>query len=212
MKFEDMMNKATAYQAARQIIDRKPQLIQESRTKIYNLEKQIDALEEKATKAAMNEIQNKMNPLKFFAKKEEDYQAQIRQLEDEIKNEQRKLDGLERSKTADFIDVEAVAVEALQIIAEQSKEIATHEQKVLEAQAAYHTAIEYYKDELHNQRSFARRVQAFQQTVNEESFIPNFPNEEVPFDQKLRIENFSFSSKITTKHRMRPELEETLRA
>lgn len=208
MNYQDMMNKAKLYQEATKALIQKPQLIQASESRIYNLEKEIAALEEKAVKTALNESISKLNPLKFFAKKGEDFETKITELEAEIKKEQRKIEGLKNSKTADFIDLEAVTVEALQIMDEQSEVIAAYKQKVLSAQAAYHAAIEEYQNELINQKSFAMKIQALERSVKAEAFIPGYPGEQPPTDNRLRYEEFS--PEITVKHRQRPNLTNTL--
>ena len=208
MNYQDMMNKAKLYQEATKTLNQKPQLIQASESRIYNLEKEIAALEEKAVKTALNDSMNKLNPLKFFAKKEEDYDVKITELETEIKKEKRKIDGLKNSKTAEYINLEAVKNEALGIVAEQSKVIEAHKQKVLAAQAAYHAAIEEYQDELTNQKSFAMKISALEIAVKTETFIPGYPGETPYPDNRLQPEGFS--PEITTKHRQRPNLENTL--
>lgn len=208
MNYQDMISKAKLYQEATKIMNQKPQLIQAAEGRIYNLEKEIAALEEKATKAALNESLNKMNPLRFFAKKEEDYDTQIIQLETEIKKEQRKIDGLKNAKTTEYINLEAVIDEALKIKAEQSRVIAAHKEKVLAAQAVYHAAIEEYKGELTNQKSFAMKISALEIAVKSETFIPGYPGETPYPDNRLQLEGFS--PEITTKHRQRPNLTDTL--
>lgn len=204
MNYQAMMNKAKLYQEATETLNRKPQLIQSAESHIYNLEKEIAALEEKALKATLNESISKMNPLKFFAKKEEDYDTQIIQLEMEIKKEQRKIDGLKNAKTTEYINLEAVTEEALQIMGEQSKVIETHKQKVLAAQAAYHAAIGEYKNELDSKNSFVMRVRGFEETVKSETFIPSYPRERPYVDNRLNHE--SFSAEIITNHLQRPNL------
>lgn len=208
MNYQDMMSKAKLYQEATKTMSQKPQLIQASESRIYNLEKEIAALEEKAVKAALNDSMNKLNPLKFFARKEEDYETKITELESEIKKEKRKIDGLKNSNTADFIDLEAVTVEALQIMDEQSEVIAAYKQKVLSAQAAYHAAIEEYQGELLNKRSFVMKIRSLEKAVKEETFIPTYPGEQPYTDNRLQYEEFS--PEITTKHRQRPNLTDTL--
>lgn len=208
MNYQDMMSKAKLYQEATETLNRKPQLIQAAESHIYNLEKEIAALEEKALKATLNESVSKLNPLKFFAKKEEDYDVKITELEAEIKKEQRKIDGLENAKTAEYINLEAVKSEALGIMAGQSEVIATHKEKVLAAQAAYHAAIEEYQGELNNQKSFAMKITALEIAVKTETFIPGYPGERPYPDNRLQPE--TFSPEITTKHRQRPNLTNTL--
>lgn len=208
MNYQDMMNKAKLYQEATKTLNQKPQLIQASESRIYNLEKEIAALEEKAVKTALNEGISKLNPLKFFAKKEEDYETKITELESEIKKEKRKIDGLKNSKTAEYISLEAVKNEALAIMDEQSGVIAAHKQKVLAAQAAYHAAIEEYQGELLNQRSFVMKIRSLEKAVKEETFIPTYPGEQPYTDNRLQYEEFS--PEITTKHRQRPNLTDTL--
>lgn len=208
MNYQDMMNKAKLYQEATKTLNQKPQLIQASESRIYNLEKEIAALEEKAVKTALNDSMNKLNPLKFFAKKEEDFDVKITELETEIKKEKRKIDGLKNSKTAEYINLEAVTSEALGIVAEQSKVIEAHKQKVLAAQAAYHAAIEEYQGELNNQKSFAMKITALEIAVKTETFIPGYPGERPYPDNRLQPE--TFSPEITTKHRQRPNLTNTL--
>ena len=208
MNYQDMMNKAKLYQEATKTMSQKPQLIQASESRIYNLEKEIAALEEKAVKATLSDSMNKLNPLKFFAKKEEDYETKITELESEIKKEKRKIDGLKNSKTAEYISLEAVKNEALAIMDEQSGVISAHKQKVLAAQAAYHAAIEEYQGELLNQRSFVMKIRSLEKTVKEETFIPTYPGEQPYTDNRLQYEEFS--PEITTKHRQRPNLTDTL--
>lgn len=208
MNYQAMMNKAKLYQEATKTMSQKPQLIQASESRIYNLEKEIAALEEKAVKAALNDSMNKLNPLKFFARKEEDYETKITELESEIKKEKRKIDGLKNSKTAEYINLEAVKNEALAIMDEQSGVIAAHKQKVLAAQAAYHAAIEEYQGELLNKRSFVMKIRSLEKAVKEETFIPTYPGEQPYTDNRLQYEEFS--PEITTKHRQRPNLTDTL--
>lgn len=208
MNYQDMMSKAKLYQEATKTLNQKPQLIQASESRIYNLEKEIAALEEKAVKTALNDSMNKLNPLKFFAKKEEDFDVKITELETEIKKEKRKIDGLKNSKTAEYINLEAVKSEALGIVAEQSKVIEAHKQKVLAAQAAYHAAIEEYQGELNNQKSFAMKITALEIAVKTETFIPGYPGER-PYPYN-RLQPETFSPEITTKHRQRPNLTNTL--
>lgn len=208
MNYQDMINKAKLYQEATETLNRKPQLIQAAESHIYNLEKEIAALEEKALKATLNESVSKLNPLKFFAKKEEDYDVKITELEADIKKEKRKIDGLENAKTAEYINLEAVKSEALGIMAKQSEVIAAHKQKVLSAQVAYHAAIEEYKNELDSQKGFAMRITALEIAVKAETFIPGYPGEKPYPDNRLSYEEFS--PDITTKHRQRPNLENTL--
>lgn len=208
MNYQDMMNKAKLYQEAKKALNQKPQLIQAAESRIYNLEKEIAALEEKALKAALNESVSKMNPLKFFAKKEEDYDVKITELEKEIKKEQRKIDSLKNAKTEEIIDLEAMKSEALGIIAEQGKVIEANKQNVLAAQAAYHAAIEEYQGELSNQKSFVLNIQALEKTVKEETFIPTYTREQPPLDYRLRYE--AFSPEIITNHLQRPNLKNKL--
>ena len=208
MNYQDMINKAKLYQEATKTLSQKPQLIQASESRIYNLEKEIAALEEKAVKTALNDSMNKLNPLKFFAKKEEDYETKITELETEIKKEKRKIDGLKNSKTAEYISLEAVKNEALAIMDEQSGVIEAHKKKVLAAQSAYHAAIEEYKSELDHQKSFAMKISALEIAVKSETFIPGYPGERPYPDNRLQPE--TFSSEITTKHRQRPNLTNTL--
>ena len=208
MNYQDMMSKAKLYQEATKTMNQKPQLIQASESRIYNLEKEISALEEKAVKTALNEGISKLNPLKFFAKKEEDYETKITELETEIKKEKRKIEGLKNSKTAEYISLEAVKNEALAIMDEQSGVIAAHKQKVLAAQAAYHAAIEEYQGELLNKRSFVMKIRSLEKAVKEETFIPTYPGEQPYTDNRLQYEEFS--PEITTKHRQRPNLTDTL--
>jgi hypothetical protein len=208
MNYQDMISKAKLYQEAKKTMNQRPQLIQAAESRIYNLEKEIAALEEKALKAALNESVSKMNPLKFFAKKEEDYDMKITELEKEIKKEQRKIDSLKNAKTEEIIDLEAMKSEALGIIAGQSEVIAAHKEKVLAAQAAYHAAIEEYQGELSNQRSFVIQIQALDKTVKEETFIPTYTREQPPLDYRVQYE--VFSSEIIKNHRQRPNLTATL--
>lgn len=208
MNYQDMMSKAKLYQEATKTMSQKPHLIQASESRIYNLEKEISALEEKAVKTALNEGISKLNPLKFFAKKEEDYETKITELETEIKKEKRKIEGLKNSKTAEYISLEAVKNEALAIMDEQSGVIAAHKQKVLAAQAAYHAAIEEYQGELLNKRSFVMKIRSLEKAVKEETFIPTYPGEQPYTDNRLQYEEFS--PEITTKHRQRPNLTDTL--
>ena len=204
MNYQDMISKATLYQEAKKTMNQRPQLIQAAESRIYNLEKEIAALEEKALKVALNESVSKMNPLKFFAKKEEDYDMKITELEKEIKKEQRKIDSLKNAKTEEIIDLEAMKSEALGIIAEQSKVIEAHKQQVLAAQAAYHAAIEEYQSELSNQRSFVMQIQALDKTVKEETFIPTYTREQPTLDHRVQYEGFS--PEIITNHLQRPNL------
>lgn len=208
MNYQDMINNAALYQEATKALNHKPQLMRECEGRIIKLERELSELEGRAAKAALNDSMNKLNPLKFFAKKEEDYETKITELETIIKKEKRKIDGLKHAKTADFIDLEAVTVEALQIMDEQSEVIAAYKQKVLSAQAAYHAAIEEYQNELINQKSFAMKIQALERSVKAETFIPGYPGEQPPTDNRLRYEEFS--PEITVKHRQRPNLENTL--
>ena len=208
MNYQAMMNKAKLYQEATETMSQKPQLIQAAESHIYNLEKEIAALEEKSLKATLNESVSKVNPLKFFAKKGEDFETKITELETEIKKEHRKIDSLKNAKTAEYIDLEAVKSEALGIMAEQSKVIAAHQQKVLAAQAAYHAAIEEYQGELTNQKSFAMKISALEIAVKSETFIPGYPGERPYPDNRLQPE--TFSTEITTKHRQRPNLTNVL--
>lgn len=208
MNYQDMINNAALYQEATNALNHKPQLIRECEGRIIKLERELSELEDRAAKAALNDSMSKLNPLKFFAKKEEDYETKITELETKIKKEKRKIDGLKHAKTADFIDLEAVTVEALQIMDEQSEVIAAYKQKVLSAQAAYHAAIEEYQNELINQKSFAMKIQALERSVKAETFIPGYPGEQPPTDNRLRYEEFS--PEITVKHRQRPNLENTL--
>ena len=172
MNYQDMMNKAKLYQEATKTLNQKPQLIQAAESRIYNLEKEIAALEEKALKATLNESVSKLNPLKFFAKKEEDYDMKITELETEIKKEQRKIDGLKNAKTAEYINLEAVKSEALGIIAGQSEVIAAHKQKVLAAQAAYHAAIEEYQGELDQSKEFCNENQCLRNSRKIRNLYP----------------------------------------
>lgn len=208
MNYQAMMNKAKLYQEATETMSQKPQLIQAAESHIYNLEREIAALEEKALKATLNEGISKVNPLKFFAKKGEDYETKITELETEIKKEKRKIDSLKHAKTAEYISLEAVKNEALAIMDEQSGVIAAHKQKVLAAQAAYHAAIEEYQGELLNQRSFVMKISSLEKAVKAETFIPTYPGEQPYTDNRLQYEEFS--PEITTKHRQRPNLTDTL--
>ena len=208
MNYQDMINNAALYQEATKTLNHKPQLIRECEGRIIKLERELSELEDRAAKAALNDSMSKLNPLKFFAKKEEDYETKITELETKIKKEKRKIDGLKHAKTADFIDLEAVTVEALQIMDEQSEVIAAYKQKVLSAQAAYHAAIEEYQNELINQKSFAMKIQALERSVKAETFIPTYPGEQPYTDNRLQYEGFS--PEITTKHRQRPNLTNTL--
>ncbi|MGB7472497.1 hypothetical protein [Trichococcus sp.] len=208
MNYQDMMNKAKLYQEATKALNQKPQLIQASESRIYNLEKEIAALEEKAVKTALNDSMNKLNPLKFFAKKEEDFDVKITELETEIKKEKRKIDGLKNSKTAEYINLEAVKNEAVRILAEQNQIIEVHKQKVLDAQAAYYAAIRDYQSELDNQRYFCTKIQALDTTVKAETFIPTYPGAQPSFDNRLNYE--VFSPEVIKNHRQRPNLTATL--
>jgi len=162
MNYEEMIKKAEKYNEMLELHRKKPQLIEESRQLISQLEKEIEELEKDGASEALKQSLNKLSPKRFFSKKTADVDVDelILQKELAIKREKKKIDALENTKTKDLINISEVVQECAAILNNKKAIFEGMHDEIDEAREKYHSLLDKYNEELKQHNTFAKNTAA----------------------------------------------------
>lgn len=211
MNYEEMIKKAEKYNEMLELHRKKPQLIEESRQLISQLEKEIEELEKDGASEALKQSLNKLSPKRFFSKKTADVDVDelILQKELAIKREKKKIDALENTKTKDLINISEVVQECAAILNNKKAIFEGMHDEIDEAREKYHSLLDKYNEELKQHNTFAKNTAAKIQQIASEGFIPQYMGDVAPSFTNT-LQTASMSGKLITAHRLRPTKTTTL--
>ncbi|MFB5251189.1 hypothetical protein ACQVTS_12325 [Bacillus mycoides] len=172
MKYEEMIKKANLYNEMLEVLARPSQLITESQKKINSLKKEIEELESDDKQ----QVLNKLNPKKFFFKKQEsvDVEELILKKEIEIRREEKVIEKLQDTKLTEIVDLNGVVDETQKILDKKHKAVEELKSKALKAREEYHKLVDEYEQEYLEYKRFGEAVRSKVNSVKKADYVPEY--------------------------------------
>lgn len=199
MKFEEMIEQATLYKEMLGVLNKRPQMIAESKEKIQTLKKEIEELES----GNSQELLSKLNPKKFFFKKTEvvDVAELILKKEIAIRQEEKVIEELENAKLTQLVDLEEVTEEASGIINENSKVLNDLEAKIIQAREVYHVLLDEYTKEYSELKSFRGTIDKKVNSIKKADYVPRYNGDTGYESQGSKVAELPYPTEIIDGHR-----------
>ncbi|WP_242318868.1 hypothetical protein [Bacillus cereus group sp. BfR-BA-01349] len=172
MNYEEMMKKANLYHEMLEVLARPSQLIAESQKKINSLKKEIEELESDDKQ----QVLNKLNPKKFFFKKQEsvDVEELILKKEIEIRREEKVIEKLQDTKLTEIVDLNGVVNETQKILDKKHKTVEELKSKALKVRDEYHKLVDEYEQEYLEYKRFGETVRSKVNSVKKTDYVPEY--------------------------------------
>ncbi|KAA6454393.1 MULTISPECIES: hypothetical protein [Bacillus cereus group] len=172
MNYDEMMKKANLYHEMLEVLARPSQLIAESQKKINSLKKEIEELESDDKQ----QVLNKLNPKKFFFKKQEsvDVEELILKKEIEIRREEKVIEKLQDTKLTEIVDLNGVVNETQKILDKKHKTVEELKSKALKVRDEYHKLVDEYEQEYLEYKRFGETVRSKVNSVKKADYVPEY--------------------------------------
>ncbi|PRT24858.1 hypothetical protein [Bacillus wiedmannii] len=201
MNYEEMMKKANLYHEMLEVLARPSQLITESQNKINSLKKEIEELESDDKQ----QVLNKLNPKKFFFKKQEpvDVEELILKKEIEIRKEEKTIEKLQDTKLTEIVDLDGVVDESQKIVDKKYKMLEELASKILKVRDEYHNLVDNYEKEYGEYKNFGETIRFKVDSVKKADYVPQHRGDNGYMWQGKRLEIQTINHEIIDGHRKR---------
>ncbi|PHF13234.1 hypothetical protein [Bacillus toyonensis] len=201
MNYEEMMKKANLYHEMLEVLARPSQLITESQSKINSLKKEIEELESDDKQ----QVLNKLNPKKFFFKKQEpvDVEELILKKEIEIRKEEKAIEKLQDTKLTEIVDLDGVVDESQKIVDKKYKMLEELASKILKVRDEYHNLVDNYEKEYGEYKNFGETIRFKVDSVKKADYVPQHRGDNGYMWQGKRLEIQTINHEIIDGHRQR---------
>ncbi|PEW60149.1 hypothetical protein COK25_09600 [Bacillus cereus] len=201
MNYEEMMKKANLYHEMLEVLARPSQLITESQNKINVLKKEIEELESDDKQ----QVLNKLNPKKFFFKKQEsvDVEEIILKKEIEIRKEEKKIEKLQDTKLTEIVDLDGVVDESQKIVDKKYKMLEELASKILKVRDEYHNLVDNYEKEYGEYKNFGETIRSKVNSVKKVDYVPQHRGDNGYMWQGKQLEIQTINHEIIDGHRQR---------
>ncbi|MDA2519792.1 hypothetical protein PDN73_29025 [Bacillus cereus] len=201
MNYEEMMKKANLYHEMLEVLARPSQLITESQNKINSLKKEIEELESDDKQ----QVLNKLNPKKFFLKKQEpvDVEELILKKEIEIRKEEKTIEKLQDTKLTEIVDLDGVVDESQKIVDKKYKVLEELASKILKVRDEYHNLVDNYEKEYGEYKNFGETIRFKVDSVKKADYVPQHRGDNGYMWKGKRLEIQTINHEIIDGHRKR---------